>query len=583
MRLQVVRGPVVCGPFQLHDGDNFIGRAPECEVCLPSKKVSRKHAVVTATGGRIVVKDLESHNGVVDSEGRRVAVLPLPPGAKVQIGDFLLVFEAPGAAVPAEDEDDLDLDIGDDVDEIDLDEPVPLPVKPKPPRLPPDPGATGMSPLARPSMPPPNLAAPRAPEKPAPKAPPPPPPSPDRASIAPNERKVGPDDFKIRGLDPEPATAAPRPAAPARPPEPVRAEPPRPSEPPRVDPPRAAPEAEAAPRPKADAPKSNPNDIRIPGLDPDPPKKVDPNDIKIRGLDPEASRPPRAERGATRPPAAPAAMASAPSRPLDRGASVPRVREPDRPPAPLPRFEPVEVASVGVPWMLQAVALFGLLWAVIVCAPMGGLFSQKWAADARLDAATETLVFQIATTLAERNAQALSEGDRTKLDLSFATSVEGVVEARVADSRGMVLAPEDKFRISLGSREVFQRALADLGPTRAPAGGSTVEIVVPSRRTVGGEIVGWAFMVVDLEEVGRATAAPWWWWLPSAFVVFLVTLLLVFAPWYLFLRPLTALAQSVERAAAGNGTVRPTARLRPLERIAFAFNGVLVQARSERE
>ena len=169
MRLQVVRGPVECGPFTLREGDNYIGRGPECEVCLPSKKVSRRHAMVTVAGGRLVVKDLESHNGVVDSDGRRVAVLPLPAGGKVQIGDFLLLFDAPGAklALP-EEEDDLDLDTGDDVDEIDLDEPVPLPVKPKPPRLPPDPGATGMSPLARPSLPPPaklNLA-PR-PEKPA--------------------------------------------------------------------------------------------------------------------------------------------------------------------------------------------------------------------------------------------------------------------------------------------------------------------------------------------------------------------------------------------------------------------------------
>ena len=106
MRLIVVRGPAQVGPFDLQEGSNHAGRGSECEVMLPSKRVSRRHAVFQVGDGRVVVKDLESHNGIIDDDGRRVAVVPLAPGGRVQIGDFLLMLDAPLAPT----EDDLDLD-----------------------------------------------------------------------------------------------------------------------------------------------------------------------------------------------------------------------------------------------------------------------------------------------------------------------------------------------------------------------------------------------------------------------------------------------------------------------------------------
>jgi len=371
----------------------------------------------------------------------------------------------------------------------------------------------------------------------------------------------------IRPPEPEEAAAAAAVAEP-RAPEPVRtAAAPKVPEPqvrsqPAPAPPEAPTERQAPPPPEPATKPQSPRSYDAPAAAPPAPQA----DVPTR----RQERPPAEVRSE---PAEPRADARPPRRMADRPSA----------PVPLPRFEAVEVPSTGVPWALQAFLIFGFLWAVVVCAPMGGLFSQKWAADARLAQATERYAFQVGTTLAERNAQALLEGDRTLLDLSYATSVPGVVEARVADARGMVLAPDDKYRISLGSREVYQRAAATLDSAKAEAGGSTVEIVVPARRSVGGEIVGWAFMVVDLGELGSATAAPWWWWVPSVAVVFLVTVLLGVAPWWLFVRPLAALAAQADRVAdTESGTLRPTARLRPLERIVFAFNGVLVQARSGR-
>ncbi|MFZ5475328.1 MAG: FHA domain-containing protein, partial [Myxococcota bacterium] len=106
MRLLVVRGPQRVGPFDLRPGANVVGRGTDCAIVLPSRRVSRRHAVIQVEGERVVARDLESHNGLIDADGRRVAVVPMPPGSRVQVGDFLLMLEAPMAPV----DDDLDLD-----------------------------------------------------------------------------------------------------------------------------------------------------------------------------------------------------------------------------------------------------------------------------------------------------------------------------------------------------------------------------------------------------------------------------------------------------------------------------------------
>src|SRR5262249_3613146 len=154
----------------------------------------------------------------------------------------------------------------------------------------------------------------------------------------------------------------------------------------------------------------------------------------------------------------------------------------------------VDQPGTGVPWNLQAVFLFGFAWVVLVCTPLGGVLGQFHAAEGRLDDATRAYAVQVATTLAERNATALVAENRDDLDLTFATSQAGVVEARVADSRGMVLAPAEKYRISLGNREVYQKASAKLGTEVVSTGADRVEVVVPARRTVNGEVVGWAWI-----------------------------------------------------------------------------------------
>ena len=121
MRLTVVRGPSPTGPFELRDGVNYAGRAPECEIFLPSKRVSRKHATFEVRDGHVEVRDLDSHNGIIDAAGRRVMLLALLPGARVQVGDYLLRLEGEAVSEPElelESEDELVLE--DDTGEASL-------------------------------------------------------------------------------------------------------------------------------------------------------------------------------------------------------------------------------------------------------------------------------------------------------------------------------------------------------------------------------------------------------------------------------------------------------------------------------
>lgn len=75
----------------------FVGRAPECDIILPSHLVSRKHAVFIAKNGLVGVKDLNSFNGTL-LNGQRIAVpQPLGDGDVISIADFTIRY----AAAPA--------------------------------------------------------------------------------------------------------------------------------------------------------------------------------------------------------------------------------------------------------------------------------------------------------------------------------------------------------------------------------------------------------------------------------------------------------------------------------------------------
>ena len=93
--------------FRLADGQVVIGRGEECDWKIedPQMFVSRRHCVIAGAGGQYRVTD-ESRGGLfVDAGpaplGQGVTV-PLQPGMRLRLGDFVIRAEVEGAAaVPA--------------------------------------------------------------------------------------------------------------------------------------------------------------------------------------------------------------------------------------------------------------------------------------------------------------------------------------------------------------------------------------------------------------------------------------------------------------------------------------------------
>lgn len=124
MRLTVVRGPAAAGPFELQEGAHVAGRSADCAICLPSKKVSRHHCRFEVRGDRLMVVDLGSHNGLIDGAGNKVTTIELPPGGRVQVGDFLLTRVEEGELI------EVDLDDADEELAIEEEAPEPNPFGP---------------------------------------------------------------------------------------------------------------------------------------------------------------------------------------------------------------------------------------------------------------------------------------------------------------------------------------------------------------------------------------------------------------------------------------------------------------------
>jgi DNA-binding NtrC family response regulator len=84
LKVVVVSGPDEGAEAPL-DGPCDIGSDPDCRLVLRDPAVSRKHLVVSVTGGRIMAKDLGSKNGT-SFQGARIKEAELPLGAVLTVG-----------------------------------------------------------------------------------------------------------------------------------------------------------------------------------------------------------------------------------------------------------------------------------------------------------------------------------------------------------------------------------------------------------------------------------------------------------------------------------------------------------------
>jgi DNA-binding winged helix-turn-helix (wHTH) protein len=94
--LPVARSWLVWGPNELplHDGENVIGRDPDCPVRVNSPRVSRHHARLTVAGTTATLEDLGSKNGTY-LEGRLVeGSMSLSDGDEIIVGPAVFVFRA---------------------------------------------------------------------------------------------------------------------------------------------------------------------------------------------------------------------------------------------------------------------------------------------------------------------------------------------------------------------------------------------------------------------------------------------------------------------------------------------------------
>jgi DNA-binding winged helix-turn-helix (wHTH) protein len=82
--------------FVLSDGENLIGRNPECGVWVEAAGVSRRHARLRldAERGAAAIEDLGSTNGTFVNDARVESPLPLRDGDVVHLGSVSLTFRA---------------------------------------------------------------------------------------------------------------------------------------------------------------------------------------------------------------------------------------------------------------------------------------------------------------------------------------------------------------------------------------------------------------------------------------------------------------------------------------------------------
>ena len=77
----------------LPSGGGVIGRSRDCEVVLSDQNVSRRHAEVRPSGGKWIVKDLGSTNGVKVNGRRITGPQSLKPGDTIELGTSTLGFD----------------------------------------------------------------------------------------------------------------------------------------------------------------------------------------------------------------------------------------------------------------------------------------------------------------------------------------------------------------------------------------------------------------------------------------------------------------------------------------------------------
>ncbi|RME24906.1 MAG: FHA domain-containing protein, partial [Candidatus Zixiibacteriota bacterium] len=83
--------------FDLAPGRYILGRRDECDLCVPDRTVSRKHAEIeVAPDNHCFVTDLGSHNGTTLNGAPVTTRVELKPGQKISFGQVEFTLKANG-------------------------------------------------------------------------------------------------------------------------------------------------------------------------------------------------------------------------------------------------------------------------------------------------------------------------------------------------------------------------------------------------------------------------------------------------------------------------------------------------------
>jgi sigma-B regulation protein RsbU (phosphoserine phosphatase) len=83
--------------LELKQGDQVVGRAPDSDIHLDHRSVSRRHAVVAVGGARVTVMDLGSRNGTRVNGARIAGPTEVRPGSEIAFADVVLKLAGGGA------------------------------------------------------------------------------------------------------------------------------------------------------------------------------------------------------------------------------------------------------------------------------------------------------------------------------------------------------------------------------------------------------------------------------------------------------------------------------------------------------
>jgi pSer/pThr/pTyr-binding forkhead associated (FHA) protein len=101
--LTVTKGPARTKSVRLRAAETIIGRSRDCDLCIPSADVSRRHCLLALSGRQLTVEDLTSANGTFLNDQRVTGIQQVSSGDQLRIGPltFIVDFQATRTALEA--------------------------------------------------------------------------------------------------------------------------------------------------------------------------------------------------------------------------------------------------------------------------------------------------------------------------------------------------------------------------------------------------------------------------------------------------------------------------------------------------